>query len=114
MITRRTFLKASAGAAAGLILPSWLVKAEKYIEIEEEPFLERPNRVGTTIYAVDFGLGEYQMSLGDPREDIPDVTWRDLLDNNFRSGVFEELNPKSGLERLKWARQILAKSQSFF
>jgi hypothetical protein len=34
MITRRAFLKGSAGTAAGLILPSWLVKAENYIDIE--------------------------------------------------------------------------------
>jgi hypothetical protein len=34
MITRRAFLRGSAGTAAGLILPSWLVKAENYIDIE--------------------------------------------------------------------------------
>ena len=34
MITRRAFLKGSAGTAAGLILPTWLVKAENYIDIE--------------------------------------------------------------------------------
>ena len=42
MISRRTFLKASAVASSGLILPDWLVHAENYIELEAEPYIEKP------------------------------------------------------------------------
>jgi hypothetical protein len=36
MITRRAFLRRSAGTAAGLILPTWLIKAENYIEATKQ------------------------------------------------------------------------------
>jgi hypothetical protein len=89
MITRRAFLKGSAGATAGLILPSWLVKAENYIDIEAKPYLEPPARKGVTIYAIDWGDAEYQLSLGDPYADVPDITWREMLNwQGFES--FEE------------------------
>ncbi len=89
MITRRAFLKGSAGAAAGLILPSWLVKAENYIDIEAKPYLEPPAREDVTIYAIDWGADEYQLSVGDPYADPPDTTWREIL--NWRGcESFEE------------------------
>jgi len=40
MISRRFFLKGTVATAAGLILPSWVVHAERYIDGEGEPFLE--------------------------------------------------------------------------
>ena len=79
MITRRAFLQGSAGTAAGLILPSWLVEAENHIDIEAKPYLEPPAREDVTIHAVDWGADEYQLSVGDPYADPPDITWREML-----------------------------------
>jgi len=81
MISRRTFLKASA-AASGLILPSWLVHAEKFIELEGKPYLEKPANHQLTLYAARTGnkLG-YELFLGDPREDSGlDLTWQEFID----------------------------------
>jgi len=82
MLTRRAFLKASSGAAAGLFLPSWLVMAENFIESEAKPFLELPARQETTLHAIDWGFGEYQLALSDdPFEEPPELTWREFLDH---------------------------------
>lgn len=80
MIARRTFLKASVAAASGLILPDWLIKAENFIEMEGEPYLEKPARPETILYAIDWGGDEYQFSLGDPYQDPPQMNWREYLE----------------------------------
>ncbi len=41
MIIRRQLL---IGSAAGLILPNWLLKAEKFIQEESLPYLEPPTQ----------------------------------------------------------------------
>jgi len=89
MITRRTFLKASTSAAAGLILPSWLVKAENYINIEEKPFLEFPDVPETVIYAVGDGA-DYYLSLGKPLDNAPLMTWRELFHTWYSCDSFED------------------------
>ena len=78
MITRRTFLKALVIATSGLILPDWIVRAENQIEIEAEPLLEPPTRSESTIYATDWGDGNYQLAL-DPMKDPPEITWREYF-----------------------------------
>ena len=76
LISRRTFLKATVGVAAGLIVPSWLERVERFIEAEEQPYLERPGREEQTLHAIDWGDGEYQFALGDPWvEPNTDLTW---------------------------------------
>ncbi len=44
----------------------------------------------TTLYATDWGADEYQLSLGDPYEDMPDMTWRYLLAKRYDCHSFEE------------------------
>jgi hypothetical protein len=89
MITRRTFLIASAFASSRLILPSWLIKAENYINIEEKPFLETPNVTETIIYALDDGEG-YYLSFGKPVCDPPPMIWQQLFFQAFGCDSFEE------------------------
>jgi len=100
MITRRTFLQASAAAAAGLILPSWLVQAENYIDIEARPFLESPTRSESTIYAVNDG-NDYYLALGKPLDDVPKMTWRELFASRFSCDSFEEYFGTDDPEELK-------------
>jgi hypothetical protein len=101
MITRRTFLKATASTATGLILPSWLVKAENYIDAVNEPFLEPPERVDKVVYAVDCGANDYYLSLGKPRGDIPSLTWRYLFEHWYDFDSFEEYFGTDDPEDLK-------------
>jgi hypothetical protein len=83
MISRRQFLIGAAGAAAGLILPDWLVRAERYVEEEGTAYLEAPEHLSDTLYAVDWGDGNFQLFLGDPQQDVPDLTWREFADRYF-------------------------------
>jgi len=90
LISRRTFLKATVGVAAGLIVPSWLERVERFIEAKEQPYLERPGREEQTLHAIDWGGGEYQFALGDPWvEPNTDLTWEEFLDR-FNYGSFED------------------------
>jgi len=82
MTSRRTFLKAAVAVASGLILPSWLVRAENYINAEERPFIEVLPSHSHTLYAADsWDNGEYQLSLGHPFEEPDtDLTWEQFID----------------------------------
>jgi len=81
MISRRTFLKASVAAASGLILPSWLVHAERFIQAGGQPYLERPASQQQTLYASEWGDDGYELFLGNPLEDPDlDLTWQDFID----------------------------------
>ena len=82
MTSRRTFLKAAVAVASGLILPSWLVRAENYINAEEQPFIEALPSHSQTLYAADsWDNGEYQLSLGHPFEEPNvDLTWEQFID----------------------------------
>ena len=81
MISRRQFLVGAAGAAAGLILPDWLVRAERFIEDEGEPLLEVPSRYRDTLTAVRWDGTEYQLYLGDPDQGPPEFTWVEFADH---------------------------------
>lgn len=81
-VSRRTFLKGSVAAAVGLILPSWLEHAERFIELEDSPFLEKLPSHQKTLYAAhtedEFG---YELFLGDPLEEPNlDITWQEFID----------------------------------
>ena len=65
LISRPTFLRAPTGVVAGLIVTSWLERVEDFIEVEEQPYLESPGGEEQTLYAIDWGGGEYQFALGD-------------------------------------------------
>jgi len=80
MITRRTFLKASVAAASGLILPSWLERAESYINHEGQPYLEPLATHREKLYAFDWDYGGYALSLGKPYEEPNlDLTWEEFI-----------------------------------
>ncbi|HIE77935.1 MAG TPA: hypothetical protein EYP92_03820 [Candidatus Thioglobus sp.] len=82
MISRRFFLKGTVATAAGLILPSWVVHAERYIEGEGLPFLEPLKSHQNTLFAVDWnGEGVYELSLGDPfaKPDLH-ITWEEYIE----------------------------------
>ena len=88
MLTRRAFLLGAtglvAGAAANLILPSWVRYAERFIEAEGEPLLEPPQRELTTIDAIILpGMDDYRLTIGDPFEEPPAMTWRELYEAYF-------------------------------
>jgi len=90
LISRRTFLKATVGVAAGLIVPSWLERVERFIEAEEQPYLERPGREEQTLHAVDWGGGDWQFALDDPWEEpVTDMTWEEYL-ARFSKRTFED------------------------
>jgi hypothetical protein len=77
---RRQFL---LGTAAGLVLPSFFDKAFAYFENHEEPFLEAPRSASTIMYAcaeLDGG-GGYQMTVGDPWMQPPDMTVKEFCDH---------------------------------
>jgi len=82
MTSRRTFLKAAVAVASGLILPSWLVRAENYINAEEKPFIEALPSHSHTLYAADsWDNGECQLSLGHPLDEPDtDLTWEQFID----------------------------------
>ena len=76
--TRRQFLLSTVGAAGGFILPSFYARALEFVDQFEEPLLEPPKRVVDELtICQEFIEGE--LTLGDPREEPPDMTWRELL-----------------------------------
>jgi len=83
MISRRSFLKASIAAASGLVLPSWLVKAENFVSQEERPYLEGLKTHRETLYAFEWDYGGYALSLGQRPDDEPDLdlTWEQFIEN---------------------------------
>ena len=78
MITRRQFL---IGTSAGLILPKWVLMAEKFLEDEEEPLLESPSEVFHKLSAIsDGGDGRYTLYLDyDPEPKLPTLTWDEFI-----------------------------------
>jgi len=78
-ITRRQFILASVGAGAGLILPRYYDKVVSYFENHGEPLLETPARFDEDLYA-DYGGLDYQLNLGKPAYDLPEITWREAFD----------------------------------
>jgi hypothetical protein len=90
MISRRFFLKGMVATAAGVILPSWVVHAERYIEGEGVPFLEPLNSHQYNLYAVNQG-SEYQLLLGDvfAKPDLH-ITWEEYFERFSCFGTLQE------------------------
>ena len=86
--TRRQFLLSTVGAAGGFILPSFYARALEFVDQFEEPLLEPPKRVvDELIICQEFIEGE--LTLGDPREAPPDMTWREYL-TRYHPGSLDE------------------------
>jgi len=100
MISRRFFLKGTVATAAGLILPSWVVHAERYIEGEGEPFLEPLVSHQNTLYAIDGnGEGGYGLFLGDPfKKPQTRMTWEEYIERcpfaNTLQEYYQGVDPK--------------------
>ena len=93
MISRRQFLIGAAGAAAGLILPDWVVRAERFIETEDAPLLEPPTIARTRVNAVYLdGIDDIRLLVGDPYKEPPRLTWSQYFERYYGDeyGSFEE------------------------
>lgn len=81
MTSRRSFLKASVAVASGLILPSWLEHAERFIQLESKPYIERPPIPKHTLYAAQWDYDGYELFLGNPlAEPELDLTWEEFIE----------------------------------
>ncbi len=81
-ISRRHFLLGAAGAAAGLILPSYYRRALEFIDRTGRPLLEdiaRPS-IELTAYPADYSELKYKLAIGDPCQGPPSMTLREFAD----------------------------------
>jgi hypothetical protein len=97
MLSRRQFLVGLAGASAGLILPEWVLHAERYIEGEGAPLLETPARTFDTLHAIDWGDGAFQLFLGDPGQSAPKLSWGEFAERYFGMEYGEFVSEHLGL-----------------
>jgi hypothetical protein len=87
--TRRQFLLSTVGAAGGFILPSFYSRALEFVDQFGEPLLEPPQRVvDELVICSEFADGE--LNLGDPREQLPVLTWHEFL-TRYDPGSLDEL-----------------------
>ena len=85
--TRRQFLLSTVGAAGGFILPSFYARALEFVDQFREPLLEPPKRVVDEI-TICASLGG-ELNIGEPAEQIPDMTWREYL-TRYHPGSLDE------------------------
>ena len=76
-ISRRQFLLSTVGAAGGFILPSFYTRALEFLDQFGEPLLEAPKLVVDELIICTERDGE--LNLGDPWEQVPDMSWREML-----------------------------------
>ena len=81
-VSRREFI---LGTAAGLILPSFFDKVFTFYENTGEALLEAPRNTAIELIAIDRGSGNYEMNLGDPWEEPPEMTVREYAIHYFGS-----------------------------
>ena len=67
----------TAGAVGGFILPSFYTRALEFLDQFGEPLLEAPKLVVDELIICTERDGE--LNLGDPWEQVPDMSWRELL-----------------------------------
>ena len=102
-ISRRQFI---VGTAAGLILPSYFDKVFFYFENTGEALLEAPKTAGIELIA-DFergGCDSYEINLGDPWEEPPEMTLREYA--RRYCGSEEVYADCDGLESYDWDRKM--------
>jgi hypothetical protein len=73
-ISRRHFL---IGIAPGLILPSFYDKALAFLAHHDRPLLELPPERQIELVAVDHGGGDYELNVGNPYREPPEMTVRE-------------------------------------
>jgi hypothetical protein len=95
MYSRRQFLISSTNAGAGLILPSYYDKVLSFIENHGEPLLEAPARFDDTLYAER--ESDYQLNLGKPVYDLPEMTWREAIERYDLMPDASELEDEFGI-----------------
>ena len=83
--TRRQFLLSTIGAAGGFILPSFYSRALSFLDQFGEPLLEPPPRIVDEL--VICSERDNELNLGDPWEQVPDMTWREFL-TRYHSGPY--------------------------
>ena len=95
-ITRRQFLISATSGGVGLILPSYYEKVFSFFENHGEPLLEVPSRFDEDLYA-DLQGSDYQLNLGNPDVDLPELTWREVVERYHWRGYWEELKSEYGM-----------------
>ena len=81
-ISRRQFI---LGTAAGFILPSYYDKVFTYFENHGEPLIEIPKQTEIELIAIDRGTDSYELNLGDPWSEPPEMTLREFATRYFGS-----------------------------
>ena len=82
-LTRRQFLLSVPAAAAGFVLPSFLLRATEYLEKTGVPLLESPTIYSSTLTACDFGGDDFVLCFGNPYEEPPELTLREYIDEYY-------------------------------
>jgi len=115
MISRRFFLKGTVATAAGLILPSWVVHAERYIEGEGEPFIEPLESHQNTLYAIDGdGEGSYGLFLGDPfKKPQTRMTWEEYIEKHPCVSTLQEFFEYSEPEDIPKPDELVGESELY-
>ena len=101
--SRRQFI---IGTAAGLILPSYYDKIFTYFENTGEALIEVPKKVDIELIA-DFDLGgcdTYELNLGDPYQEPPEMTLREYARRYFGNEAFYA--ECEGRDDLDWDRKL--------
>lgn len=81
-ISRRQFI---LGTASGLIMPSFYETVLAHVDNYGEPLIELPRQFDTNLFAVATGFGEFQLNLGDPDAEPPELTVREFAVRYFGS-----------------------------
>ncbi len=79
-ITRRQFLLGMASTSAGLVVPTYLTRANQFLEETGQPLLIPPKRIVTELYAVEQSDNKFELNHGDPYEGPPEMTYREFID----------------------------------
>ena len=98
-ITRRQFLLTTAGTSIGFILPSFYEKALGFWENHGEPLILPSSNADETLYASVFDL---ELHLGDPRQPMPTMTWREFIDTYKFGDYSDYLDPDDESGEMLW------------
>ena len=98
-MTRRQFLLTTAGAGIGFILPSFYEKAFDFWENHREPLILPSSNADETLYVSSDGLELY---LGDPRQPMPTMTWREFIDTYQFGDYSDYLDPDDESGEALW------------
>ena len=85
-ITRRQFLLSTAGAAAGAIIPAFYYRALSFFEQHGEPLLQPPEHFTEELIVADIN-GYPELSLGDPYDEPPELTFREYAARYGEQGI---------------------------